>query len=675
MERKERNRHLLIMYSCLVLLTLQTSFSETDKLLQNQQLSDLDEPLVSASGKFMLGFFSPRFSTDKYLGIWYNRPAKESGYYKPPVWVANRNTPIFHKESASLTIDSKDGNLKILREGENPIAISSIQEGGNVTRATLLQSGNFVLQEMNSDGMKIGINLQTGHKWFLQSWIGGDSPAPGSFTIRLDSNTGNQLIIQSTEGKVLKCELWNWFPEINTILDVEQKDYWKSGILSNGHFNFSDLESINQDYNFSFISDEKEQYFSYSVNEDVISLFPMLKIDPEGGLTGHRFTIGPCGLYQECGQAQNCSCFACAPTNSVANTGCEFWSKGAKFAKISDPNFVRPIYIFEPKAENKQWRVFVIVGALLVLLMCILCCLTWRKYKEKAEGRMDQQNQVNELGDSLSTFNGKRRTKDMKHELKGFNFQTIAAATNNFSTTNKLGEGGFGPVYKGSSSLQGKLLDGQVIAVKRLSGRTSQGIVEFRNEAKVIGNSSTQIYGYMAPEYAMNGIVSMKADVFSFGVLLLEIVSGRKNNNCYDEERPLNLVGYLWKEGKASELMEAALDGPCPENELLRCIHAGLLCVHDQAVNRPTMADVVSCLRQNNQHFSSVLLLRSSKGSRRGDPVNDSWQDVRSYPRIKARSPSPFAYNDDIGASTSEGGQNNGRGLRKTGIQRKPIKR
>ncbi|KAH9714425.1 G-type lectin S-receptor-like serine/threonine-protein kinase [Citrus sinensis] len=604
MERKERNRHLLIMYSCLVLLTLQTSFSETDKLLQNQQLSDLDEPLVSASGKFMLGFFSPRFSTDKYLGIWYNRPAKESGYYKPPVWVANRNTPIFHKESASLTIDSKDGNLKILREGENPIAISSIQEGGNVTRATLLQSGNFVLQEMNSDGMKIGINLQTGHKWFLQSWIGGDSPAPGSFTIRLDSNTGNQLIIQSTEGKVLKCELWNWFPEINTIC----------------------------------------------------------------GLTGHRFTIGPCGLYQECGQAQNCSCFACAPTNSVANTGCEFWSKGAKFAKISDPNFVRPIYIFEPKAVASfcNCRSSSSTPDVHPLLPNV----------EKIQGkRMDQQNQVNELGDSLSTFNGKRRTKDMKHELKGFNFQTIAAATNNFSTTNKLGEGGFGPVYKGSSSLQGKLLDGQVIAVKRLSGRTSQGIVEFRNEAKVIGNSSTQIYGYMAPEYAMNGIVSMKADVFSFGVLLLEIVSGRKNNNCYDEERPLNLVGYLWKEGKASELMEAALDGPCPENELLRCIHAGLLCVHDQAVNRPTMADVVSCLRQNNQHFSSVLLLRSSKGSRRGDPVNDSWQDVRSYPRIKARSPSPFAYNDDIGASTSEGGQNNGRGLRKTGIQRKPIKR
>ncbi|XP_052300268.1 G-type lectin S-receptor-like serine/threonine-protein kinase At1g67520 isoform X1 [Citrus sinensis] len=93
---------------------------------------------------------------------------------------------------------------------------------------------------------------------------------------------------------------------------------------------------------------------------------------------------------------------------------------------------------------------------------------------------MDQQNLVNELGDSLSTFIGKRRTKDMKHELKGFNFQTIAAATNNFSTTNKLGEGGFGPVYKG------KLPDGREVAMKRLSRNSGQGMMEFKNEAKLI---------------------------------------------------------------------------------------------------------------------------------------------------------------------------------------------
>lgn len=51
--------------------------------------------------------------------------------------------------------------------------------------------------------------------------------------------------------------------------------------------------------------------------------------------------------------------------------------------------------------------------------------------------------------------------------------------------------------------------------------------------------------GYMSPEYAMSVIVSMKIDVFSFGVLVLEIVSGKKNNSCYHSERPLNLIGYV----------------------------------------------------------------------------------------------------------------------------------
>ena len=51
--------------------------------------------------------------------------------------------------------------------------------------------------------------------------------------------------------------------------------------------------------------------------------------------------------------------------------------------------------------------------------------------------------------------------------------------------------------------------------------------------------------GYMSPEYAMSGIVSTKTDIFSFGVLLLEIVSGKKNNSCYHTEYPLNLVGYV----------------------------------------------------------------------------------------------------------------------------------
>ncbi|KAK9196701.1 hypothetical protein WN943_004832 [Citrus x changshan-huyou] len=86
-------------------------------------------------------------------------------------------------------------------------------------------------------------------------------------------------------------------------------------------------------------------------------------------------------------------------------------------------------------------------------------------------------------------------------------------------------------------------------------------------------------------------------------------------------------------------------------------------------------ATLIRVYFSNPQRGTGTVAAVVLAGSRRGDPVNDSWQDVRSYPRIKARSPSPFTHNDDIGASTFEGRQNNGCGLRKTGIQRKPIKR
>uniref|UniRef100_A0A2N9FRE9 non-specific serine/threonine protein kinase n=1 Tax=Fagus sylvatica TaxID=28930 RepID=A0A2N9FRE9_FAGSY len=298
------------------------------------------------------------------------------------------------------------------------------------------------------------------------------------------------------------------------------------------------------------------------------------------------------------------------------------------------------------------------------------------------------------------------------HELHVFSFESIYAATSNFSTENKLGEGGFGPVYKG------KLPDGQEIAIKRLSKGSGQGLVEFKNEAILIAklqhtnlvrllgfciqedekiliyeympnksldfflfdstkkyvlnwekrfkiiegiaqglvylhkysrlrvihrdlkasnvlldeemnpkisdfgmarifglkgleentNRVVGTYGYMSPEYAMNGVVSIKTDVFSFGVLLLEIVSGKKNNSRYHSDYPLNLIGYawqLWNEGKDLELIDPTIvDELCPQYEVLRCIHVGLLCVQDQATDRPTMLDVVSMLSNETLQLS-----------------------------------------------------------------------
>nr|DAD44698.1 TPA_asm: hypothetical protein HUJ06_002928 [Nelumbo nucifera] len=103
----------------------------------------------------------------------------------------------------------------------------------------------------------------------------------------------------------------------------------------------------------------------------------------------------------------------------------------------------------------------------------------------------------------------------------------------------------------------------------------------------------------MSPEYAMDGIFSVKSGVFSFGVLLLEIVSGRKNASFHHIDQPLNLMGYawnMWKEGNGLEIIDPILRDSCPSGKLLRCIHIGLLCVQESARDRPTMSDVVSML-------------------------------------------------------------------------------
>ncbi|KAJ9566235.1 hypothetical protein OSB04_002201 [Centaurea solstitialis] len=294
-------------------------------------------------------------------------------------------------------------------------------------------------------------------------------------------------------------------------------------------------------------------------------------------------------------------------------------------------------------------------------------------------------------------------TKMDELELPLFNFTTLAIATNNFSDANELGQGGFGYVYKGT------LPEGEVVAVKRLSRVSDQGIEELKNEvgliaklqhrnlvrllgccieveeklliyeymenkslnmflfekeksiqldwqlrldiingiargllylhqdsrfkiihrdlkasnilldkkmnpkisdfgmARIFGSDQTEAktkkvvgtYGYMSPEYAMDGKFSTKSDVFSFGVLVLEIVSGKKNTGSSYTSSELNLLGHtwmLWKEGKALELVDESVHANFLEDEALRCVQIGLLCVQEQAKERPSMSEVVLML-------------------------------------------------------------------------------
>ncbi|XP_019155914.1 PREDICTED: G-type lectin S-receptor-like serine/threonine-protein kinase CES101 [Ipomoea nil] len=292
--------------------------------------------------------------------------------------------------------------------------------------------------------------------------------------------------------------------------------------------------------------------------------------------------------------------------------------------------------------------------------------------------------------------------------LKHFSYEWIVAATNNFSPVHKLGQGGFGSVYKGVTS------EGQEVAIKQLSENSKQGLVEFKNEVVLIaklqhtnlvkllgfcihGNQRMLIYefmpnksldfflfdpnrkehlpwekrlsiiegiaqgllylhkysrvriihrdmkasnilldenmnskisdfgmakilqqnetksntrrlsgtfGYMAPEYAMEGIFSTKSDVYSFGVLVLEIISGKKNSYFRSEDGPLNLVEHtweLWNRDAVLQIVDPALNNiSLKEEQLQRCINLGLLCVEDLAVDRPSMSDVISMLTNEN---------------------------------------------------------------------------
>jgi serine/threonine protein kinase len=120
------------------------------------------------------------------------------------------------------------------------------------------------------------------------------------------------------------------------------------------------------------------------------------------------------------------------------------------------------------------------------------------------------------------------------------------------------------------------------------------------NEQQSNTNRVVGTYGYMAPEYALEGIISVKSDVYSFGVLLLEIVSGLKISGIIDPTTGhSNLIAYawsLWKNGNMSTFVDASISESSSLNEALRCIHIALLSIQNNPNARPLMSWVVSSL-------------------------------------------------------------------------------
>ncbi|XP_051117002.1 cysteine-rich receptor-like protein kinase 42 isoform X2 [Andrographis paniculata] len=127
--------------------------------------------------------------------------------------------------------------------------------------------------------------------------------------------------------------------------------------------------------------------------------------------------------------------------------------------------------------------------------------------------------------------------------------------------------------------------------------------------ARMLGADKTHLstgiagtLGYMAPEYLVKGQLTEKADVYSFGVLVMEVVSGRKNNVFVEGSGSLvQIIWKLYKTGRAVECVDPALkDEEIAENEVQRVVRVGLLCAQAYAAQRPSMGEVVKMLREED---------------------------------------------------------------------------
>ncbi|KAL0001010.1 hypothetical protein SO802_014791, partial [Lithocarpus litseifolius] len=311
----------------------------------------------------------------------------------------------------------------------------------------------------------------------------------------------------------------------------------------------------------------------------------------------------------------NCTCVAYSNSDTRnGGSGCAMW-----FGKLIDVRQMaankedansQDIYIRMPASEqavkNRQkMKVIVIVVVAIAVVFGVLLipyCICGRKnLRDKMESNimLDQNIEL--------------QSKDL--EVPFFSLATIVIATNNFSSYNKLGEGGFGLIYKGT------LTDGHEIAVKRLSRSSIQGLNEFKNEVILIaklqhrnlvrllgyciaGDETMLIHEYM-PNGSLDSFIFVKSDVFSFGILLLEILSGKKNRGFICPGQGVNLVAHawnLWKECKSLELLDTCLEDCCIILEFVRCLHISFLCLQQHHEDRPNMSSVVMML-----HGESLL--------------------------------------------------------------------
>ncbi|TQE04144.1 hypothetical protein C1H46_010256 [Malus baccata] len=433
-----------------------------------------------------------------------------------------------------------------------------------------------------------------------------------------------------------------------------------------GHANIPDAETIHA---FAQCTPDINQQNCSNCLKDSFSIIPGCC----GGKSGGRVLKPSCSLRYE-------------------NNGDFFGPFTTSQIDIPVPPALAPA----PAAKKSNTREIVIIITVVSVAVAIIMssiCIFLRMMKRRVKLREGHGNSDENLVESLQ-----------------YDFETIKSATDDFSDANKLGRGGFGTVYKG------RLLNGQLIAVKRLSKNSEQGDREFKNEVELLaqlqhrnlvrllgfcikakerlliyqyvanasldhfifdpqnnahlewetrykiiqgiargilylhedsrvriihrdlkasnilldedmnpkiadfgmarlfmidqtqGDTKTIVgtYGYMAPEYAIHGRFSVKTDIFSFGVLVLEIISAKKIGSFQYGKNAEDLLSYAWRNWR-EETPQNIIDPTLTTSsriEIMRCIHIGLLCVQQNAVDRPTVVSIVSMLNSETLTLS-----------------------------------------------------------------------
>ncbi|KAF2587630.1 hypothetical protein F2Q70_00036459 [Brassica cretica] len=397
--------------------------------------------------------------------------------------------------------------------------------------------------------------------------------------------------------------------------------------------------------------------------------------------------------YQSC--LHNCSCLAFAYIRGI---GCLIWNQELiDVMQFSAGGEILSIRLARSELGGNKHKKTILAIAVSISLFVILGSAAYGFYRYKVK-----HNAIITTDASEDSWRKGLKPQDVPG-LNFFEMNTIETATNNFSLSNKLGQGGFGSVYKG------KLQDGKEIAVKRLSSSSGQGKEEFMNEIVLIsklqhknlvrilgccieGEERLLIYefmlnksldtflldsrkrleidwpkrfgiiqgiargllylhrdsrlkvihrdlkvsnilldekmtpkisdfglarmfqgteyqdntrrvvgtlGYMAPEYAWTGTFSEKSDIYSFGVLLLEIISGEKISRFSYGAEGKTLLAYAWEswyENGGIDLLDKDVANSCQPLEVKRCVQIGLLCVQHQPADRPNTLELLSLL-------------------------------------------------------------------------------